>query len=404
LCTFVAHKRTTGEQQSGGGLAMTTTHLSRRGTTLATIGVIAIVGLWSMASAGSADAATVLNGPINLGTSSTYGALAGSALTNTGATAITGDIGVDPGSSITGMGGAPGSNTGATNDNNAAALQAKNDLTTAYNDAAGLTPTTSGLGELAGLSLVPGVYSGGALSLSDNGTLTLAGTSANSVWVFQAASSLTIGSATHIVITGGASACNVFWQVGSSATIGTSAQFQGTVLASTAITAQTGASVVGRLLAGTAAVTLDTNAITVPTGCAAGGTPISTPSPEITSGAPSAATAGTPYSFDITASGTPTPTFSITSGALPAGLALAAATGMITGTPTSRGVSTFTVTASNSNAPDVSAVYTLATGVPLLAFTGVNPLPAMGLGGALLLVGGILLALRRRTTHQGAHS
>jgi hypothetical protein len=382
---------------------MTTKHPFQRGTALTTIGIIAMVGIWGMTSAGSADAASVLNGPINLGTSATYGALAGTTLTNTGATNITGDIGVSPGSSITGMGSAPGSNTGATNDNNAAALMAKNDLTTAYNNAAGLTPTTSGLGELSGLSLVPGVYSGGALALSNNGTLTLAGTSANSIWVFQAASTLTIGSATHIVFSGGASACNVFWQVGSSATIGTSAQFAGTVLASASITAQTGATISGRLLASTAAVTLDTNTITVPNGCVAGGTPTSTPSPQITSGAPTAATAGTPYSFAVTASGSPSPTFTLSAGALPAGLVLDSATGMITGTPTTHGTATFTITATNGTAQDVGAVYSLVTDAQVLALTGVNPMPGLELGGALLFIGGILFAVRRRIT-RGAQS
>jgi Ice-binding-like/Putative Ig domain len=373
---------------------------------MGTMGVLAIVGLWSITSVGTAEAASVLNGPINLGTSATYGALAGSELTNTGPTTVNGDIGVSPGSSITGFTGAPnGSNVGAVNDDNAAALQAKSDLTTAYNNAAGLTPTTSGLAQLSGKSLTPGVYSGGALDLSNNGTLTLAGTAADSVWVFQAASSLTIGSATHIIITGGASACNVFWQIGSSASIGTSAQFQGTVLAAKSITVATGAAVIGRLLASTAAVTLQSNSITVPANCAAGGTPTTTNSPAISSAAPPAGTTGTPYSFDVTASGIPAPTFSITSGALPAGLALNGTTGEISGTPTAPGTSIFTVTATNANAPAVSAVYTVAVGVatptlalaaPTLALTGSNSAPALTLGSILLISGGLLFAVPRR--------
>jgi hypothetical protein len=375
---------------------MKTHHVTAATRLLAGLGLAAAVTLWSIASAVPAEAASGLNGPINLGTSGTYGALAGSALTNTGPTTIVGDIGISPGSSITGMGGAPGSNTGATDDDNGAALQAQNDLTTAYNNAAGLTPTTSGEAQLTGLSLTPGVYSGGALALSNNGTLTLAGTSAASVWVFQAASSLTIGSATHIVITGGASACNVFWQIGSSASIGTSAQFQGTILAAQAITAQTGASIIGRLLARNADVTLDTNAITVPTGCVAGGTPISTPTPAITSGTPTAANFATPYSFAVTASGTPAPTFTISSGTLPAGLTLNGATGVISGTPTVRGNFTFTVAASNGLPPDATAIYTLATAGAGLALTGVDPAPGIGLAGCLLLLGCVLFASARR--------
>jgi len=381
---------------SGGGLRMIDRLFRKTAATTVGIGLIA-AGVLLMGPAQTAEAATVLNGPINLGTSSTYGSLSGSALTNTGPTTVNGDLGVSPGSSITGFTGAPnGSNVGAVNDDNAAALQAKNDLTTAYNDAAGLTPTTSGLAELSGMSLTPGVYSGGALSLSDNGSLTLAGTSANSVWVFQAASSLTIGSATHIIITGGASACNVFWKVGSSASLGTSAQFQGTILASESVTASTGATVTGRLLASTGAVTLQSNSITVPTGCAAGETPTTTPSPEITSGTPTAATAGTPYSFVIAATGTPAPTYSITSGALPAGLTLNGATGVISGTPTTHGLSTFRITASNTVAPDVSEIYTLATGARVLALTGINPVPTLALSALLLLVGGTLSIVQRR--------
>jgi hypothetical protein len=377
---------------------MSTTSRSRIGSRVGvTVGLLAAVGLWTIASAGTAQAASVLNGPINLGTSSTYGTLAGSALTNTGPTTVTGNIGVDPGSSITGFSGAPnGSNIGAVNDDNSAALQAESDLTTAYNNAAGLTPTSSGLAELSGLSLTPGVYSGGALALSDNGTLTLAGTAADSVWVFQAASSLTIGSATHIIITGGASACNVFWQVGSSASIGTSAQFQGTVLAAQSITAATGATVTGRLLASSAAVTLQSNTITVPTGCAAGNAP--SQSPTISTTTAPAATVGKPYSFHIPASGTPAPTLAVSSGTLPAGLTLNGTTGIISGTPLSAGGSTFTVTATNSLAPAASTVFTVATGAPELATTGVNPTPSLLLGSILLAAGTLLMVARRRRT------
>jgi hypothetical protein len=372
---------------------MSNKKITVRTRVLATCGLLTVFGVWSIATAGAADAVSVINGPIALGTSSTYGTLAGSALTNTGPTTVDGDIGVDPGSAVTGFTGAPnGSFTGAENVANAAALQAKNDLTTAYNDAAGLTPTTSGLAELTGLSLTPGVYAGGELALSDNGTLTLAGTSASSVWVFQAASSLTIGSATHIIITGGASACNVFWQVGSSANLGTSAAFQGTILAAQSITASTGATVAGRLLAGTGDVTLQSNVITVPTGCAAGARPST--SPAITSGVPTRATTGVPYTFRVTATGVPTPTFTVTSGALPAGLSLNAATGVITGTPTTKGAPTFTVTASNGIGSPASASFTLET-VPLLALTGVDPGPALSLGGTLLGLGALLLVIRR---------
>lgn len=273
-------------------------------------------------------------------------------------------------------------------------------MTTAFNAAASLTPTTSGLAELAGLSLTPGVYSGGALSLSNNGSLTLAGDS-NAVWVFQAASSLTIGSATHIIITGGATACNVFWQVGSSATLGTTADFHGTILAQQSITVTTGATVEGRLLANTAAVTLQSNVITVPPGCPPGTTPTSTDSPAFTSGSPTAATVDTPYSFTISASGTPEPTFDITGGSLPDGLTFDSDTGIIEGTPTTVGDSTFTVTAENGLSPDVSAIHSITVGA-----AGVNPstpgIAATGAdadliaGGVALVAGGVLLLVIHR--------
>jgi LPXTG-motif cell wall-anchored protein len=358
--------------------------------------IIAAMALWSFGSAGAAEAASVLSGPIDLGTSATYGVLGGSAITNTGPTVVTGDIGVSPSTSISGFGGAPGLNSGAVHSADPAAAQAQADLTTAFNTAAGLTPTSSGLAELNGMSLTPGVYSGGSLSLANNGTLTLAGTSASSIWVFQAASSLIIGSATSIVITGGATACNVFWEVGSSATIGTSAHFQGTVLAADSISAKTGASVIGRLLASTAAVTLDSNPITVPSSCAPGSPPISTNSPAFTSGAPSAARVGTPFSFALTASGFPSPTFSVSSGTLPAGLVMNSTTGVISGIPTSSGASTFTVTATNGSAPDVSTLITIAAAGPVLAETGVDATVPLALASALLAGGALLLLARRR--------
>lgn len=392
---------------------------------------IGLAGALTLGAASAASAATVIDGPINLGTAQTYGVLGASTVTNTGPTVVNGDLGLSPGTSITGFGGAPnGVVNGSVHNTDAAATQAQSDTTTAYNVAASLTPTETGLSELNGLSLTPGVYTGGALALSNNGELTLAG-SANSVWVFQAASTLTIGSATHILITGGASACNVFWQVGSSATIGTAAQFQGTVLAQQSVTATTSATIVGRLLASTGAVTLDTNTLTAPTGCPTPGTISEAVAPTITSGTPPTATTGTPYSFTVTATGTPTPTYSST-GTLPAGLTLNATTGVISGTPTTPGQSTITITASNGTAPAATNTYTLtvqassppattppATTTPVasstgsgsgtpartgmeaeLAATGSNTTGAIA-AGSLILLGGIALALiarQRRTS------
>jgi len=326
-------------------------------------------------AASSASAAVTTDGPIDLGTAASYGVLAASAVTNTGPTVVNGDLGISPGTAITGFGAAPnGIVNGTVHATDAAALQAQRDTTTAYNVAAALTPTTTGISELTGLSLTPGVYTGGALALSNNGSLTLAG-AADSVWVFQAASTLTIGSATQIIITGGANACNVFWQVGSSASIGTGAAFQGTILAQQSITATTSATIVGRLLARSAAVTLDTNTITAPTGCAAPGTPVGTTAPTITSGAPADATEGTPYSHTVTATGTPTPTFTVTAGTLPAGLTLDENTGVISGTPTTPGSTGFTVSAGNGTAPDATADYTVTTNPAAVVTPTPTPTP-----------------------------
>ncbi|MFJ3035702.1 ice-binding family protein [Curtobacterium pusillum] len=397
--------------------------------------IIALTGIGLAASlsvmtTSAASAATVIDGPVNLGTAATYGVLGASAVTNTGPSVVNGDLGLSPGTSITGFGGAPnGSVNGTTHQTDAAAAQAQRDTTTAYDVAASLSSTQTGLTELNGLSLTPGVYSGGALALADNGALTLAG-SADSVWVFQAASTLTIGSASRITITGGASSCNVFWQVGSSASVGTGAQFQGTVLAQQSVTATTGATVQGRLLARNGAVTLDTNTITASSGCPAPGTPSETTAPVITSGAPSTATAGTPYSYTVTATGTPTPTYTATG--LPAGLTINGTTGVISGTPTTPGPSTVTITASNGTAPNdtqtvvitvqptatasstptpsapvtspiIDATPTAAAGgggtTPTgeLAFTGSDPTVPLGVAGGLLLAGvGLTVIARRR--------
>ncbi|MDQ1172542.1 hypothetical protein QE430_000849 [Microbacterium testaceum] len=248
-----------------------------RPLTLAVTGV----GLAALLGAGlisQASAATVADGPIDLGTAIDYGVLGASAVTNTGPTVVNGDLGIAPGTSITGFDGLPnGVVNGTVHQTDAVAVQAQRDALTAYGTAASLTPTRTGLAELNTLSLSPGVYSGGALSLADTGTLTLTG-GEDSVWVFQAESTLIIGSSSRIAITGGATACNVFWQVGSSATLGTAADFQGTVVADQSVTVTTAAEVEGRVIALNGAVTLDTNTISAAEDCPPPGTP-SGPSP-----------------------------------------------------------------------------------------------------------------------------
>ena len=221
--------------------------------------------------------------PVPLGTASSYAVLGGSTVTNTGPTVISGDLGLSPGTSLTGF--PPGSVVGGSiHVNDAPAMQAQNDLTTAYNDAAGrLLPTTLS-GDIGGQTLFPGVYKSSS-SLMITGSVVLDGQgNSNAVFIFQIGSTLTTISGSHVILINGASANNVFWQVGASATLGTGSSFQGSILALTSITVTTGANILGRMLARNGAVTLDTNTITGPTSINApppggGGPPSGVPSP-----------------------------------------------------------------------------------------------------------------------------
>ncbi|GAA3056064.1 hypothetical protein GCM10020000_42980 [Streptomyces olivoverticillatus] len=167
---------------------------------------------------------------------------------------------MSPGTAITGF--PPGQVNGATHSADAAALQGQNDLTVAYNNAASQTPNTSISGDLGGLTLTPGVYNASS-SIALTGTLTLdAGNNPNAVWVFQIGSTLTTASASRVLLSNGATARNVIWQVGSSATLGTNTTFAGNILALTSITLTTGATINGQALARNGSVTMDTNTIT----------------------------------------------------------------------------------------------------------------------------------------------
>ena len=220
----------------------------------------------------SAIAATA---PVGLGTAGSYAVLAGSTVTNTGPSVISGNLGVSPGTAVTGF--PPGTvNSGTIHAADAAAGDAQADLTTAYNDAAGRVKSASIGGFIgAGHTFAPGVYNATS-SLDVGGSLTLdAQGDPNAVFIFQAGSTLGTDTGTTIRLTNGAQACNVFWQVGSSATLGTGSTFQGTILALTSITVQTGDTITGRALARNGAVTLDDDTIIVPS-CTTGTGPTAT--------------------------------------------------------------------------------------------------------------------------------
>lgn len=198
---------------------------------------------------------------VNLGIAVNFAVLAGSGITNTGPTTITGDVGTFPTTTETGFGTVTiiGTNHGG----DGVTQGAKIDLVTAYNDAAGRTPVTAVSGDIGGQTFTPGVYNSSS-SLGITGTLTLDGQGdPNAVFIFQIGSTLTTASGSSVVLINGARGCNIFWQVGSSATLGTGSTFQGTIMALTSITVTTGVVVNGRLLARNGAVTLDTNTITV---------------------------------------------------------------------------------------------------------------------------------------------
>jgi Ice-binding-like len=203
-----------------------------------------------------------------LKTSGNYAVLAAATITNTGPSWITGQLALSPGTSVTGF---PPGTVGHKDIANGAALQARNDATAAYNTAAGEPGCTTTGVELGSRTLGPGLYCNGTMGISAGLTLTLNG---GGIYIFQMASTLVTGASSRVLLTNGAQPCDIFWQVGSSATIGASTAFVGTILANTSITMITAATLNGRALAGlvapSGALTLDTNRIIQPGGCSGG--------------------------------------------------------------------------------------------------------------------------------------
>jgi hypothetical protein len=210
----------------------------------------------------AANRAAAQAGPaaVYLGSAGTYAVLAASTVTSTGPTVVNGDLGVWPGTAY--VAGTPAATVnGSVHAGDVIAQHAQASLNVAYNDAAGRSTAPIGVaGDLGGKTLAPGLYKSTS-SLAITGTLTLHG---NGVYIFQVASALTVGTGGTIVLSGGATAANVFWQVGSSATLGTAADFKGTIMALASVTMATGAKLEGRALALHGAVTLDSNNVTIP--------------------------------------------------------------------------------------------------------------------------------------------
>lgn len=183
--------------------------------------------------------------------------LAGTTITNTGGTVVNGDLGLSPGTSVTGF--PPGIVNGTQHITDSEAAQAQLDLEAAYLDAEGRTGGTVIAGNIGGLTLTPGVYKSTSFLEISSGDLTLDGPGE---FVFQIASTFIMTPGRQIILTGGAQASDIIWQVGSSATLGTTTVFKGTIMALTSITVDNSADVEGQLLARNGAVTLDTNSVT----------------------------------------------------------------------------------------------------------------------------------------------
>jgi Ice-binding-like len=213
---------------------------------------------------------------VDLGRAAPFGVLAGTTVTNTGPTVVNGDLGVSPGTAVTGF--PPGVVNGTIHAGDATAAGAQVDLTAAYTDAATRTPTGPLPAAIGGLTFTPGVYNAPA-AVGLTGTVTLdAQGDPNAVFIFQIGSALTTASGSVVNLINGANPCNVFWQIGSSATLGTGSAFAGNILALTSITVTTGVTLNGRALARNGAVTLDTDLINTPD-CVS---PTPTPTPTAT--------------------------------------------------------------------------------------------------------------------------
>ena len=346
----------------------------------------------------------------SLGAADSFAVLGSSTVTNTGPTVITGDLGVSPGNSITGF--PPGVVTSGTTDaGGSSATGAQTSVTAAANALLAQPCTTSfgpGNQDLGGLILTPGVYCF-ASSATITGTVTLNGQgSAGAVFIFRTGSTVVTAASSSVVLINGAQPCNVFWRVGSSATLGTTTSFVGNILAVASITLNTNARIVGRALAQNGAVTLDSNTVARST-CAsttpAPGTPGACPTITLAPTTLPNGTVGVLYSQAITAgNGTaPDTTYSfilIGTGGLPPGLSLSAA-GLVSGTPLSTGTGgTYNLTVRATDTAGCSG----AMSYSMMTLTAVPTLPQtflVLLALALLTIGYLRLSRGTRDAPAG---
>jgi hypothetical protein len=206
--------------------------------------------------------AAIHNPGVPLASASTFGVLGGSTITNAGPTIVNGDLGVYPGTAITGFG--PGIVNGQIHAGDPVAAQAQADLAKAYNNAVARKNPVLLPADIGGMTITPGLYNA-PVSLGISGTVTLNGkNNPNSVFIFQIPSTLTTSVNSAVVLTKKANACNIYWQVGSSATLNTASTFNGTIMAQASVSLGTGSTVTGRVLAESGAVTLLSNTISVP--------------------------------------------------------------------------------------------------------------------------------------------
>jgi hypothetical protein len=351
---------------------------------LRAIGALLVSAGLALALSAMGTASASVPTTIDLGTAAAASVIAGTGVTNTGSSVLTLDLDTYPSLAISGF---PPGLSGPEHADDGVAQAAHSDLATAYGDAVAAPSTANETGvDLGGQTLTGGVYTAAnAMSLTGSVPLTLSG-SASSVFIFQAGTTLTTGSDSSVVLTGGVLACNVFWQVGTSATIGSSTSFQGNILASTSISIDNAATIAGRALALNGAVTLLDDTLSAPS---CNTTPPTTP----TTTTPTTTTPTTTTPSTTTAPVTTAPVTGSTSSTT----TVVTPQATVAGTTTSAGGVT-TAPAVTGTGSDGATLFP-ATSATTLAFTGMKTRPLLEVavvtilsGTALVLAGG-----RRRT-------